>query len=312
MTDRADEKLSATLAARYLDADAWIADVGLEGGADASLGGNSAAATPAAPATPAAYGEAGRVPEVWRTLAGRGSVRDFGSRPVPHELIDIIAAVAFSAPSKSDLQQRDLIHVSDPARKRALLDLVADQAWTADVPELLVICGNNARQRALHERTGHPFANDHLDAFFNAAVDAGILLAAFMVAAEAAGLGCCPISALRNQSDTVARLLGLPKHVFPVAGLALGWPAKSAAQTPRLPLAVTYHRDRYDSGAFDAHIKAYDEQRAALRTTTVQRDTARFGTAAVYGWGEDKARQYAMAERADFGAFIRARGFRLA
>jgi nitroreductase/FMN reductase [NAD(P)H] len=31
----------------------------------------------------------------------------------------------------------------------------------------------------------------------------------------------------------------------------------------------------------------------------------------MYGWSEDKARQYAVPERADFGAYVRARGFRL-
>jgi len=33
--------------------------------------------------------------------------------------------------------------------------------------------------------------------------------------------------------------------------------------------------------------------------------------AAEYGWSEDKARQYSKPERADFGAFVRAKGFRL-
>jgi hypothetical protein len=36
-----------------------------------------------------------------------------------------------------------------------------------------------------------------------------------------------------------------------------------------------------------------------------------FGKSEPYGWSEDKARQYAVPERADFGAYVRARGFRL-
>jgi nitroreductase/FMN reductase [NAD(P)H] len=38
---------------------------------------------------------------------------------------------------------------------------------------------------------------------------------------------------------------------------------------------------------------------------------ARFGTSPTYGWSEDKARQYADPERADFGAFVRRIGFDL-
>ena len=42
-----------------------------------------------------------------------------------------------------------------------------------------------------------------------------------------------------------------------------------------------------------------------------QRNVARFGEAKEYGWSEDKARQYAVPEREDFGAYVKRRGFRL-
>ena len=42
-----------------------------------------------------------------------------------------------------------------------------------------------------------------------------------------------------------------------------------------------------------------------------QRAPERFGTHSEYSWSEDKARQYARPERADFGAFVRGKGFNL-
>ena len=45
----------------------------------------------------------------------------------------------------------------------------------------------------------------------------GIALAAFIVAAESIGLGCCPLSAIRNHSDALSDLLGVPDHVFAIA-----------------------------------------------------------------------------------------------
>jgi nitroreductase/FMN reductase [NAD(P)H] len=42
-----------------------------------------------------------------------------------------------------------------------------------------------------------------------------------------------------------------------------------------------------------------------------QRHAERFGEAADYGWSEDKARQYSVPERADFGAFVRGKRFDL-
>ena len=243
-------------------------------------------------------------------MAAHATCRDFASRPVDPGLIRLLCAVALSAPTKSDLQQRDIIVVEDAGQRRRLDALVPSSGWPHQAPALLVFCGNNRRQRQLHRWRGHAFANDHLDAF-NAAVEAGIALAAFVAAAEAVGLGCCPVSAFRNRAQAVSDTLGLPDHVFPVAGLALGWPSGKAAISPRLPLAATVHTDRFDDTAIEAQISAYDARRAAIHPYAKQRGVAALGESAAYGWSEDKARQYAEPERADFGDFIRRKGFTL-
>jgi nitroreductase/FMN reductase [NAD(P)H] len=187
----------------------------------------------------------------------------------------------------------------------------AGQAWLKDVPALLIFCGNNRRQRLWHEWRGKPFANDHLDAFFNAAVDAGIALSAFVLAAEAQGLGVCPISVIRNRAAEISELLHLPHHVFPVAGLGVGWPATTPKQSMRLPLDITVHRNGYREDDVRGAIEDYDRRREAAQPFREQRYVDAFGKAAPYGWSEDKARQYAVPERADFGAYVRTRGFNL-
>lgn len=245
------------------------------------------------------------------SMAGRGSCRRFTEDAIPLDVIETLAAVALSAPSKSDLQQRDIMVVRDPALKAALLDLVADQAWTAGAPELLVFCGNNRRQRQIHGWRGRDFANDHLDAFFNASVDAAIALGAFVTAAEAAGYGCCPISAIRNDAAAVCAMLGLPDHVFPVAGLALGKPLGEGRVSMRLPIESTVHVDRFDETSIREAVEDYDRRRAAAQPYARQRGTEVFGVSDDYAWSEDKARQYARPERAGFGAFIRRIGFNL-
>ena len=244
-------------------------------------------------------------------MAGRASCRNFTDKIVEPGLIRALCAVALSSPSKSDLQQRDIVVVSDPVLRRKIDQLIGGQAWVRGAPALLIFCGNHARQRLLHEVRGRRFANDHLDAFFNAAVDAAIALGAFVTAAEAAGLGCCPISAIRNEAQAVSDLLALPRHVFPLAGLALGWPGEPGDISMRLPLAATLHTDRFDAKAQRPAIEAYDRARAAAQPYAAQRYTEDFGTSADYGWSEDKARQYAKPERAGFGAFVRAKGFKL-
>jgi FMN reductase [NAD(P)H] len=244
-------------------------------------------------------------------LVERHSQRRYDTaRAVDPALVQVLAAAALSAPSKSDLQQRDIVVLEDAAQRRRVTALL-DDPWIHTAPCFLVFCGNNRRQRQLHEWRGHGFANDHLDAFFNAAVDAAIVLAAFVAAAEAVGLGACPISVIRNHAARVSEILALPPHVFPVAGLTLGWPADQGAVSLRLPLSVTVHRDRFDETSIRERIDAYDHRRADIQPFRRQRYEADYGRVAFYGWSEDKARQYGRPERADFGRFVRARGFDL-
>jgi len=142
-------------------------------------------------------------------------MRRYLDKPVDRVLLDTLCAVALSAPSKSDLQQADIVVVTDKAQRAVLDELAPGNPWMKAAPAILVFCGNNRRQRLAFDWRKRPYVNDHLDPFFNAAVDAAIVLATFVAAADRVGLGTCPISTLRNKAAEVSKLLGLPDHVFP-------------------------------------------------------------------------------------------------
>lgn len=255
--------------------------------------------------------EAPKGVDVLAEMANRRVVRRYSDKPLDPALLDTLCAVALSAPSKSDLQQADIVIVTDKAQREKLQALIPENPWAAAGPALLVFCGNNRRHRLLFDWRGRPFVNDHLDPFFNAAVDAGIVLATFIAAADRVGLGTCPISQIRNQVERVSEVLGLPQHVFPVAGLGVGWPSFEGVMSPRLGLDVSIHRDRYDETGLKEKVEAYDRRRNETQPYKTQRFVEKFGEDPAYGWSEDKARQYSVAERADFGAFVRAKGFNL-
>jgi nitroreductase len=244
-------------------------------------------------------------------IAGHRSHRRYTPRAVEADVLRLLCACALSAPSKSDLQQADIVVVGDSAIRKTIVATIPDMPWIMDAPVFLVFTANGARLPALCEMRGKPFPNDHLDQFFNAAVDAGIVMATFIQAAEAIGLGCCPISAIRDHPQIVSEALKLPQRVIPVAGLCVGWPAQSGEITPRLSLSTTVVEDSYRAHNLAGEIEAYDRRRAALRPYRRQRNAERWGEAQFYGWSEDKARQYAEPTRTDFGAFVRGKGFHL-
>ena len=246
-------------------------------------------------------------------IVSRRSCRRFSTSPVADGLIETLFAAAFSAPSKSDLQQACVIRVVDPAKQQRIAALTHCTRWIAEAPVFMVWCGDSRRIRRLAEWRSHPFANDHLDAFMNAAVDAGIVMQTFILAAESVGLGCCPISEIRDQIELLSAELGLPEWVFPVAGLCLGGPAGQGRVSMRLPLSVTVHRDRYDDSELFKHVADYDRRREERDQTSPeeQRLVEQFGVSDEYGWSENRTRQYAVSMRSDFGRYVRKQGFNL-
>jgi nitroreductase len=266
----------------------------------------------------ARFGAADEVDEVPlnATLEGilaRRSIRKFQDKAVPDELLRVLLACAQSAPAKSDLQQYSIIHVADAAKKATLAKLAATP-WIETAPVMLVFCGDGRRARRIAELRGKRYGQDTLDSFMNAAVDAGLALQAFIIAAEAAGLGCCAISQVRVQIEAVSQLLKLPDNVFPLAGLAAGWPGEQRDVTLRLPPALVVHRDQYDDANLAAEIDGYDARRHAAFPIPArgQFHNDLYGAADFYGWSEHVARRLSRPEgRETLRAFLQARGFAL-
>jgi hypothetical protein len=185
--------------------------------------------------------------------------------------------------------------------------------WIAKSPVFLVFLGDARRLEQVAQMRDKIIGNGTLEGFFNAAIDAALVMQTFILAAESMGLGCCPISVIRNRIDDVAAICGLPHKVFPVAGLCVGYPAEPGHVSMRLPRTVTLHRDVYDDAGLGEQVDAYDRARDARHAISrdQQRAPDRFGYADFYAWSEDKARQAASPEGAAFPLYLRAHGFNL-
>jgi len=251
--------------------------------------------------------------ETVNNILSRRSHRAFNSDMVSQDLLDTLLATAFSAPSKSDLQQACVIHIRDKTKQQRIANASSKTEWVADAPVFLVWCGDSRRIRRLADWKEHTFANDHLDAFMNASVDAGICMQTFIIAAESFGLGCCPVSEIRDNIQLLSDELELPQHVFPVAGLCVGWPRHVSSISMRLPLTTTVNIDTYDDENLIEEVSDYDFRREKVEKTRPdqQRLVEEFGVSPNYGWSENRTRQYSRPARDDFGSYIRAQGFNL-
>lgn len=251
-------------------------------------------------------------PAVARIL-DRRTHRAYAPREIPDTVLQPLLRAALSASAKSDYQQASILQVKDPEKRRVLGGLVPSMPWIGTSPVFLVFLADARRLRRISELRGKPSPNANLESFFNASVDAALAMQTFILAAEAVGLGCCPISVIRNHLETVCPLLGLPPQVIPMAGLCVGYPANAGFVSMRLPPAVTLHVDCYDDSELAAAVDDYDRRRHARHAIALekQRGTKKYGTADFYGWSEDKARRLAENEGSGFGAFVRKHGFAL-
>jgi nitroreductase len=196
------------------------------------------------------------------TLLSHRSVRSYLSKPLPIGTLETLIAAAQSASTSSNLQTWSVVAVEDPERKERLAELAGNQAHIRQAPLFLVWLADLARPTRISEQRG--FAHEglnYLEMFLMAAIDASLAAQNAVVAAESLDLGTVYIGGIRNQPAAVAAELGLPKQVFAVFGLCVGYPdpAKPAAVKPRLPQAAVLHRETYSLETQDTAIAHYNE-----------------------------------------------------
>src|SRR3989442_4851455 len=78
-------------------------------------------------------------------IAGHRTQRRYSDKIVEPSLLRLLCACALSAPSKSDLQQCDILIVGDDATRASIGQLIPDMPWIVAAPVFLVFLANGRR-----------------------------------------------------------------------------------------------------------------------------------------------------------------------
>jgi nitroreductase len=194
-------------------------------------------------------------------LLSHRSVRGYRPDALPTGTLETLIAAAQSAATSSNLQTWSVIAVTDPGKKAALAKVASNQKHIEQCPLFLVWVADIARNQRLGAEEGVTLETmPYQETFLVAAIDAALAAQNATVAAEALGLSCVYIGALRNNPVEVAQVVGLPPGAFGVFGMCVGYPSPTAANEvkPRLPQDVIVHHDTYDTAGEPAHRAAYD------------------------------------------------------
>lgn len=204
--------------------------------------------------------------ETIEALLNRVSVRSFSEEPVTEDTVNAVLRAAFRAPTSSNIQSYSVIVVRDQATKDALSVVTGGQKHVANTPVFLAFCADLTRMELAKQRYGSNLDDNNLEMGLVTSIDASLVGMSAYIAAESIGLRGLMIGAVRNDTLKTAEILGLPKRVYCVFGMCLGWPDKVPPQKPRMDRMATVHYEKYGTGpAADQGglLDAYDQELAA-------------------------------------------------
>jgi len=239
-----------------------------------------------------------------------GSVRQYKSDRVPDEMIQTVVAAGQRASTSSNLQTYSVVVTSDTEKIEQLKEITGGQKHITQAPVFLVWCADFSRLKRVCDHQGYDLNAEYMENFLVGAVDAAIASQNAGLAAESLGLGFCYIGALRNDPRRVIDLFELPKLVYPVFGMTLGWPVDPPMIRPRLALEAVLHWETYSQDDL-ALLKAYDQAMIATGIYRGRQVNRQDQDPADYGWMEHSARRSTKPSRPDLRETILETGFLL-
>lgn len=163
--------------------------------------------------------------DIFEVISGRRSIRKYKDQPVELEKIERVLNMARLAPSWKNLQCWRFLVLTDPERRKALLDAFPDEnpgkRALATAPCVIVVCADPSESGV--ENGMEYYLSDTAIAFDH------LCLAAFGL-----GLGTCWMGWYDEES--IKKALSIP-HKIRVVGLTpLGYPGQEPKARPRKEL----------------------------------------------------------------------------
>ncbi len=235
-------------------------------------------------------------------LKSHRSIRKFTDQPVTQALFADLVAAGQAAATSSFLQGSTIIRVTDSAKRAKIAELAGNQKYVETAAEFMVFCADLKRPGNYCRLYGKEFEGDYTEHFIIATVDVALMAQSMVTAAESAGLGICYIGGIRNNPAEVSELLELPRGVYPVFGLCLGYPDQDPEIKPRLPASVIVKENVYDESGDAETIAAYDE-------TVREYYQTRTGGGHGISWSEQVATLLSEKARPHMRDFLASQGF---
>ncbi len=221
------------------------------------------------------------------SMLNRRSVRRYKPDQPSDEVIEAIVRAGQQAPFSSQLSSVLLTR-----KKKA----------PYHAPLWFTICVDIYKLERFMALRGWQVVTNDLSLLFFGIQDAAYMAENMIIAGESLGLGSCFLGGAPFQAARIAKEFKLPKHVFPIVQLVMGYPAEERPPRPRYPLWFTLFEDEYPQFSDEQVAEAmqvmddgylaqdyYRRQRAMIRLEVDRPETYTYDN---YSWTEHISRKW--------------------
>ncbi|MDM8534876.1 oxygen-insensitive NADPH nitroreductase, partial [Clostridiaceae bacterium HSG29] len=193
------------------------------------------------------------------------SVRKFSDRKIEDDILKTILSKSQYASTSSFLQLYSVIRVKNIENRKKIAYLAGEQEHIETASEFLVFLADLNRIEKIALNYDIKVETGYTEAFITSTVDASLYAQNVILCAESFDIGGVFIGGIRNNPSEISELLKIPKNVYPIFGMCLGYPENDFNQEKklRLPLDIILKEDYYNDlnqevlNKYDEEIKEY-------------------------------------------------------
>lgn len=184
--------------------------------------------------------------DIFEIMHDRRSIRKFLDKPVPDEVLSMILEAGLRAPFAAQLCS--IVYTRDQGKAKSL-----GIGSYPTAPLFLVFFIDFRRLEKIMAARDHHYMFDDMMALWLGVQDVSLVVENVTLAAEALGMGSVLLGVAPIRAKRIAQMFNVPKRVFPVVGMNIGYP-DSADETevrPRFPLHQSVFEDEYREHTVD-------------------------------------------------------------
>ncbi len=168
---------------------------------------------------------------VIQTLLSHKSIRKYSDRMPSDEMIETVVRAGQQAPFASQYYSILLSRNREKHPYRA--------------PVMFTICVDSHKFELIMAKRKWKLVTNDLSLLLFGIQDAALMAENMVIAGRSLGLGSCFLGAAPYRADKIAEEYDLPKRVFPLVQLVMGYPEEDPPPRPRYPLDFTIFEEKY-------------------------------------------------------------------